>query len=299
MSNLEDGILTAGQGATCPNGHEVRPSASFCPRCALPVTGKTMDTWTIEVATGSLVLAHSDHEYAVYDELQSYGRWPMTEEGHQLAMAAYGAHAQTAPPPPPPPPPQSGYPAQPLALTPPSPGFTMTGPPVPQNSGMTFGAPSSPPPPNYVGPDQRTNSTAILAFVFAFLFWPVGIILGHIARRSVHRSGERGAGLALAALIISYIWGAILIVIVIAALATPSASGFNNLTTLQNSVTQQLNKGLSDPSNAAYSPGASITSVICVHSSGTQYSCLVKASGGSSASISVTVSSDGTRWVAN
>jgi hypothetical protein len=54
-----------------------------------------MDTWTIEAATGPLVLAHSDNEYAVYDQQQSYGRWPMTEEGHRLATAAYGAHAHT------------------------------------------------------------------------------------------------------------------------------------------------------------------------------------------------------------
>jgi ABC-type dipeptide/oligopeptide/nickel transport system permease component len=175
---------------------------------------------------------------------------------------------------------------------------------VPQNDGTTLLAPPIPPPPSYArpsstGPEQRTNSTAIVAFVFAFLLWPVGIILGHIARRSIRRTGEGGAGLALAALIISYVWGAILIVIVVAALAAPSASGFNNLTTLQTSVTQQLNKNLSDPSSAAYSPGASITSVICVHSSGTQYSCFVKASDGSSTSLSVTVSSDGSRWVTN
>jgi hypothetical protein len=259
-----------------------------------------METWTIEEATGPLVLARSVNEYAVYDELLTYGRWPITEEGHQLAIAAYKAQAQTAPPPPPPPPAPSGFPAQPLAQTPPPPGFAMTGFPLAPNSATAFGAPpSSLPAPHYVGPNTRTNSTAIAAFVFAFLLWPVGIILGHVARRSVRRTGEGGGGLALAALIISYIWGAVLVLIVVAALAAPSAKGFNNLTTLQNSVTQQLNKTLSDPSSAAYSAGTSITSVICVHSSGTQYSCFVKASDGSSTSLSVTVSSDGSRWVTN
>jgi hypothetical protein len=54
-----------------------------------------------------------------------------------------------------------------------------------------------------------------------------------------------------------------------------------------------------NPSNAAYSPGTSVTSTLCVHGGGTQYSCLVKASDGSNTTISITVSSDGSRWVSN
>jgi Domain of unknown function (DUF4190) len=159
--------------------------------------------------------------------------------------------------------------------------------------------PPPPPPTSNVGPHQRTNSTAIVAFVFAFLFWPLGIILGHVARHSIRRSGERGGGLALAALIISYIWGAAVIVIVIAVIAAPSSSGFNNLSTLQNSVTQQVNNNLNNSSNAAYSPGTSATSALCVHNSGTQYSCVVTLSNGTRLPVSVTVSEDGSRWVSN
>jgi uncharacterized membrane protein len=47
---------------------------------------------------------------------------------------------------------------------------------------------------------------AILSLVFAFVFSPVGIVLGHIARRQLRTSGEQGAGLATAGLILSYVF---------------------------------------------------------------------------------------------
>lgn len=47
---------------------------------------------------------------------------------------------------------------------------------------------------------------AILSLVFAFVFAPVGIVLGHIAKRQLRTSGEQGDGLATAGLIISYIF---------------------------------------------------------------------------------------------
>ncbi|MBN3458806.1 DUF4190 domain-containing protein [Mycobacterium sp. DSM 3803] len=50
-----------------------------------------------------------------------------------------------------------------------------------------------------------TNGTAIAALIFAILFAPVGVILGHIARSQIKRTGEGGKGLATAALIIGYL----------------------------------------------------------------------------------------------
>ena len=46
---------------------------------------------------------------------------------------------------------------------------------------------------------------AIIALVLAFVFAPAGLILGFIARRQVKETGEGGAGLALAAIIISIV----------------------------------------------------------------------------------------------
>jgi hypothetical protein len=146
---------------------------------------------------------------------------------------------------------------------------------------------------------RKTSSVAVTALVFAFLFWPVGIVLGHVARRSIRRSGDKGSGLAVAALIISYIWVALLILVIVATLGTSQPNGYNNLSTLQASVTQGVNANLRNPSNAGYSPGVSVSSTVCVHNSGTQYSCAVSLSDSDTESFSVTVSSDGTRWVSN
>jgi hypothetical protein len=46
---------------------------------------------------------------------------------------------------------------------------------------------------------------AIAALILAFVFYPVGIILGHVARGQIKRTNEGGKGLATAALIIGYL----------------------------------------------------------------------------------------------
>lgn len=67
-------------------------------------------------------------------------------------------------------------------------------------------ATATPAAPNYPAPmTPRTNTYAILSLVFAFLFWPLGIAFGHIARRQIAETGESGHGLATAGLVISYI----------------------------------------------------------------------------------------------
>ena len=52
---------------------------------------------------------------------------------------------------------------------------------------------------------RPTNSTAVLALVFAFVFAPVGLVLGIAARRQIRRTGEEGDGLALAGIVIGSI----------------------------------------------------------------------------------------------
>jgi hypothetical protein len=47
---------------------------------------------------------------------------------------------------------------------------------------------------------------AILSLVFAFVFAPVGIVLGHIARKQIRQTGEQGAQLATWGLVLSYIF---------------------------------------------------------------------------------------------
>jgi Domain of unknown function (DUF4190) len=49
------------------------------------------------------------------------------------------------------------------------------------------------------------NALAIVALIFAFVFAPLGIVLGHVARRQINQTGQRGGGIATAALVIGYL----------------------------------------------------------------------------------------------
>jgi hypothetical protein len=65
------------------------------------------------------------------------------------------------------------------------------------------------PAPGYAYPPpapRPTNTMAILSLVFAFVFWPLAIIFGHIGKRQITRTGEAGGGLATAGLIMGYLW---------------------------------------------------------------------------------------------
>jgi hypothetical protein len=61
------------------------------------------------------------------------------------------------------------------------------------------------------GPQTRTNALAIaslacsLGGLITCLSAPVGIVLGHIARRQIRETGEQGEGLATAGLWVGYI----------------------------------------------------------------------------------------------
>ena len=63
------------------------------------------------------------------------------------------------------------------------------------------GQPAYGPPPGY-GYPRPTNTLAILALVMAFVFSPVGLVLGIVARRQIRQTHEQGDGLALAGIII-------------------------------------------------------------------------------------------------
>ncbi len=65
----------------------------------------------------------------------------------------------------------------------------------------------------YQQPAQGTNTMAILSIIFAFVFWPLGIVFGHIAKGQIRRTGESGGGLASAGLILGYIFGALSLIL--------------------------------------------------------------------------------------
>ena len=53
-------------------------------------------------------------------------------------------------------------------------------------------------------PARPINAFATLSVVFAFLFAPVGAVLGHIGLSQIRRTGERGRERALVGLTLSY-----------------------------------------------------------------------------------------------
>ncbi|MCJ0907040.1 DUF4190 domain-containing protein [Rhodococcus sp. ARC_M6] len=86
-------------------------------------------------------------------------------------------------------------------------GYTADGQPV-------YGAPIR---------SQTTNTFAILALIFGILGGVLGIVFGHIALSQIRRTGENGRGLAIAGLVLGYLFVAFwLLIFIVAAVASAS-----------------------------------------------------------------------------
>jgi Domain of unknown function (DUF4190) len=79
-------------------------------------------------------------------------------------------------------------------------------------------------------PGMQTNGLAVAALVCGVAQIMAGpltgipaIILGHIARSRIRQTGEQGAGLALAGLILGYVGLVLFIILVIAVIAIASS----------------------------------------------------------------------------
>jgi eukaryotic-like serine/threonine-protein kinase len=81
-----------------------------------------------------------------------------------------------------------------------------------------FGADPYPQPPVISAPPprQQTNTFATLSVVFAFVFAPVGAVLGHLGLSQIRRTGQRGRDRALIGLTLSYAFIVIALVAVVA-----------------------------------------------------------------------------------
>lgn len=67
--------------------------------------------------------------------------------------------------------------------------------------------------PQYV---QPLNTMALLALIFAFLpTGPLSVVFGHIGLSQIRRTGERGRGMAIAGLVLGYLWIASIVVAVV------------------------------------------------------------------------------------
>jgi len=119
--------------------------------------------------------------------------------------------------------PQSGYAQSGYA----PPGYAQPGYPPPGYPQAPAGAygpyPAYPPP-----PARGTNTMAILALVFAFVFAPLGIVFGIMARNQIARTGEEGEALALAGLIVGAVF-TLLIVAYIVFMVAIFAAAFSSI----------------------------------------------------------------------
>ncbi|KQQ22508.1 DUF4190 domain-containing protein [Rathayibacter caricis DSM 15933] len=81
----------------------------------------------------------------------------------------------------------------------------------------------------YTPTTDRYNILAIIGFIASFFVSVVGIVLGFIALSQIKRTGEKGRGLAIAAIVIGFV--AIIVytivgVLFFAALATVPSTGY-------------------------------------------------------------------------
>jgi hypothetical protein len=61
---------------------------------------------------------------------------------------------------------------------------------------------------------QRINDLAVKALILGIATGVLGIIFGHMARSQIKKTGERGSSLALAGLIIGYVWVGLVVLLI-------------------------------------------------------------------------------------
>ncbi len=82
-------------------------------------------------------------------------------------------------------------------------GWTPPPPPPPYGAPASYGQPYTP----YGEPPTRGTSTlAIVALVLSVLCGPLGVLSGILAHQHARQRGMRGAGIALAAIVVGVIW---------------------------------------------------------------------------------------------
>ncbi len=121
--------------------------------------------------------------------------------------------------------PASGAPSSGQPYPPPFGDASKGQPPYGQQpySGQPYSGQPYPPP---YAPVTSTNTMAILALVFAFIFAPASIVLGHIAKKQIRQTGEQGEGLATAGLWLGYILTGLSVAFCALAIILPALGAF-------------------------------------------------------------------------
>jgi hypothetical protein len=105
----------------------------------------------------------------------------------------------------------------------------MTQPPTSGTSDPFQSTPAGQPPypaGSYPAPAGGTNTMAILSLIFAFVFAPLAIVFGHMAKKQIRERGEQGDGLATAGLVLGYIFTGLSVVLCLAWVALLGVGGF-------------------------------------------------------------------------
>lgn len=131
---------------------------------------------------------------------QNYSGQPQQNPQGQPAQPQYGQPVPPAPP---------AYGQQPYGAQPQY-GQPQYGQPQ-QYGAQPYGYPPAP----------GTNVLAIITIIAAFVMPIAGIITGHIAMKQLQTTGEQGAGMAKAGLILSYVFTGLYVLLVIATLVLP------------------------------------------------------------------------------
>lgn len=72
---------------------------------------------------------------------------------------------------------------------------------------------------------QRTNTLAVVALVLGVVGVSLGgVICGHIALSQIRRTGEGGRGMAIAGLVLGYLWIAVVVILLLVAASVASSS---------------------------------------------------------------------------
>jgi uncharacterized Tic20 family protein len=66
---------------------------------------------------------------------------------------------------------------------------------------------------------REINTLATLSVVFAFVFAPAGVILGHLALSQIHEAADRGRDRALVGVTLSYVFVTVVVVALVVSAA--------------------------------------------------------------------------------
>jgi len=67
--------------------------------------------------------------------------------------------------------------------------------------------------------ESVNDGLAVCALIFGILFWPVGIVLGHVSNRAAKRADRKRSILSVMGLVFSYFWISLVAILIVAGIA--------------------------------------------------------------------------------